>query len=53
MTDKYVTETMHELLVSDSLSTHDQMCDHMSPMSTHDPKGKRMTPTIMHGDQTT
>ena len=53
MTDEFATKMMHKAFFSDLASTHDQMCDCMSPMSMHDLKSKCMSPTIMHGDQTT
>ena len=53
MTDEYATEMTHEPFFSNLASTHDQMCDGVSPMSMHDLKSKCESPMIMHGDQTT
>ena len=53
MTDKYVTEMMHEPFFSDLVSMHDQTCNHVSPMSMHNLKSKHASPTIAHGNQTT
>ena len=53
VTDEYVTETMHEPFFSDSVSAHEQTCNHVSPMSTHYLKRKCASPMIAHGNQTT
>ena len=53
MTGEYVTETMHQPFFSNSVSMHNQACDHMSPMSMHALEIKHVSPMIMHGNQTT
>ena len=53
MTYDHVTKLTHEPFFCDLVSAHNQTCDHMSPMSMHDLESKHVSPTIVHGDQTT
>ena len=44
---------MDQPFFSNSVSMHNQACDHMSPMSMHALESKHVSPMIMHGNQTT
>ena len=52
-TDEYTTKSMYELFLSKLASTHNQSSKHASSMIAHDLKSKCVSPTIMHGNQTT
>ena len=52
MTGEYATKMMHEPFFSDLVSTHNQTCDCVSPMSMNNLKSKYMSPTILHDDHT-
>ena len=46
MTDEYATEMTHKPFSSDLVSTHNQTCDRVSPMSTQNLKSKCTSPMI-------
>ena len=45
-TDKYATEMTHEPFLGDLVSMHNQICDCMSPTSTHNLKASAQVPQL-------